>query len=104
MSIQLVKCENPLDIPSAFRDIMGAGEYDVFRFHDDCVYDAGKSYNTYKITANGKSFVLKKYEYPEDYESEVRQYSLLRGLPFFPVSRFFVPLFTLSSQFHAIIQ
>lgn len=81
MSIQLVKFENPLYIPSAFGNIMGTGEYDVFRFHDDCVYDADKSYNTYKITANGKSFVLKKYEYPEDYESEVRQYSLLHGLP-----------------------
>jgi hypothetical protein len=81
MSISLKKPEKPLEIPRAFKDVIGDGEYEIARFFDDCVYDEGKGYNTYKITVNGRSFVLKKYAYPEDLEDEVKQYSLLKGLP-----------------------
>lgn len=81
MALLLKKPEKPLDIPNGFKEIIGAGEYEVSRFFDDSVYDDEKGYNTYKITAGGGAFVLKKYEYPEDFEDEVRQYSLLKGLP-----------------------
>lgn len=81
MGIILKKPEKPLVIPKAFKDIMGEGEYEISRFFDECVYDEGKGYNTYKITVNGRSFVIKEYSYPEDLEAELKQYSLLKGLP-----------------------
>lgn len=81
MSIILKNHDEPLEIPKGFVDIIGTEEYEVFRFFDDCVYDDEKGYNTYKIAAGNRAFVLKKYGSAEDLEDEVRQYSLLSGLP-----------------------
>ena len=81
MAIRLEKIKEPLDIPEALVSIVGSDGYEAFRFFDECVYDEGKGYNTYKIVAGDKAYVLKKYGYPEDLEDEVKQYALLSGLP-----------------------
>ena len=81
MSINLEKVRETFEIPEAFKAIIGEGDIEVFRFFDDCVYDEGKGYNTYKLVSGSRSFVLKKYEAPEDRDAEVGHYRLLSGLP-----------------------
>ena len=81
MAIRLEKTKEPLELPEALKTILGTDGYEAFRFFDDCVYDEGKGYNTFKLIAGEGAFVLKKYGYPEDLEAEVRQYALLKGLP-----------------------
>lgn len=81
MGIKLEKVKEPPEIPEALKVVIGQGEYEILRFFDDCVYDEGKGYNTYKIVKDGKAFVLKKYGDAEDLEAEVKQYGLLHGLP-----------------------
>lgn len=81
MSIRLEKTKEPPEIPGALEAIIGRGGFEAYRFFDDCVYDEGKGYNTYKIVSEKGEFVLKKYAGSEDLEAEVKQYSRLRGLP-----------------------
>ena len=81
MSIKLEKVKEPLDIPEALKSVLGEGEIEAYRFFDDCVYDEGNGYNTYKLVCGNRAFVLKKYGYPEDRDAEVKHYSLLKGLP-----------------------
>ena len=81
MSIRLDKQKELPEIPEALKSYLGEGVIEAFRFFDDCVYDEGKGYNTYKLVCGGRAFVLKKYEYPEDRDAEIKQYSLLSGLP-----------------------
>ena len=80
MGIYLEKAKEPLDIPEALKSIIGEG-FEAFRFFDDSVYDDRKGYNTYKIVSVNGAFVLKRYSSGEDLEAEMKQYSLLSGLP-----------------------
>lgn len=80
MSIYLEKVREPLEIPKAFKAVVGEGA-EAYRFMDSSVYDEGKGYNTYKLVSEKGEFVLKKSSCQEDYESEVKHYSLLEGLP-----------------------
>ena len=77
MSIRLDKQKELPEIPEALKSYLGEGVIEAFRFFDDCVYDEGKGYNTYKLVCGGRAFVLKKYEYPEDRDAEIKHYSLL---------------------------
>lgn len=80
MSIYLEKIREPLEIPKALKTVVGEGA-EAYRFMDSSVYDEGKGYNTYKLVSEKGEFVLKKSSCQEDYESEVKHYSLLEGLP-----------------------
>ena len=81
MSIYLEKLKEPPELPEALYALIGTDSVEMYRFMDSSVYDEGKGYNTYRLDAGGRSFVLKRYSAPEDLEAEVRQYSLLKGLP-----------------------
>ena len=81
MSVYLEKVSGPFELPDGADAIIGKDGFVAFRFFDDCVYDQGKGYNTYKIVSESGTFVLKKYGCPEDLEAEVKHYSLLKGLP-----------------------
>lgn len=81
MSITLRSPDESFALPEAFAPLVGTDDCAVAQFYDDCVYDEGKGYHTFKITTKDRAFVLKQYAEPEDLEAECRQYALLEGLP-----------------------
>lgn len=82
MSIILRPVQGEFDIPDDLKRIIGTEKPEVLRFFDDAVYDnEDKGYNAFKLLTPDGSFVLKRYERPEDRDAEVKHYRLLQGLP-----------------------
>ena len=81
MSITLRSPDESFALPEVFASLVGTDDYNITQFYDDCVYDKGKGYHTFKITTKDRAFVLKQYAEQEDLEAECRQYAFLEGLP-----------------------
>lgn len=78
MGVYLEKVKEPLDIPDAFKSIVG--DFEAYRFYDDFEGEP-KEYSVYKLVSDRGAFVLKKSEDEEYHNAEVKHYGLLAGLP-----------------------